>query len=54
LVGMSDSVIHPSRGTVRICHAECDARNEVSIFVALALDLTEPRRSLPIIAAQRD
>jgi hypothetical protein len=43
---MSNSVIHPSRGTVRICYAECDARKEVSIFVTLAPDLTEPRNGL--------
>jgi hypothetical protein len=41
-VGMSNSGIHPSRDTVRMCHAECDARKEVSIFVTLAPDLTEP------------
>jgi hypothetical protein len=39
---MSNSVMHPSRGTVRICYAERDARKEVSIFVTLAPDLTEP------------
>ena len=41
---MSNWVIHPSRGTVRFCYAERDARKEVSIFVTLAPDLTEPSR----------
>jgi hypothetical protein len=43
---MSNSAMHPSRGRVGICYAERDVRKEVSIFVTLAPNLTEPIRVL--------
>ena len=40
--GMSNSAGRSEPGTVRFCYAERDSRKEVSIFVTMAPNLTEP------------